>query len=203
LKTKRNSNSKRTEIDRGEQLSVNNLEDHSLKKILDIIERISHIVIKLDHVEEKFSMKYKLILTKITEAYTKHETTCACVFAYDLVEIRKISILLINSKTSFEQIIVRLTKASETPDVVLSLKCIEGAMRKLSVKLVAVFPETDKELGEIAKSLSDVIVELNSSSEKENIYEIIEEEGADKILNEAIIIAKHRIKEKFPTYNQE
>jgi division protein CdvB (Snf7/Vps24/ESCRT-III family) len=203
LKTKRSSNSKRTEIDRGEQLSVNNLEDHSLKKILDIIERISHIVIKLDHVEEKFSMKYKLILTKITEAYTKHETTCACVFAYDLVEIRKISILLINSKTSFEQIIVRLTKASETPDVVLSLKCIEGAMRKLSVKLVAVFPETDKELGEIAKSLSDVIVELNSSSEKENIYEIIEEEGADKILNEAIIIAKHRIKEKFPTYNQE
>jgi division protein CdvB (Snf7/Vps24/ESCRT-III family) len=182
---------------------MNNLEDHSLKKILDIIERISHIVIKLDHVEEKFTMKYKLILTKITEAYTKHETTCACVFAYDLVEIRKISILLINSKTSFEQIIARLTKASETPDVVLSLKCIEGAMRKLSVKLVAVFPETDKELDEIVKSLSDVIVELNSSSEKENIYEIIEEEGADKILNEAIIIAKHRIKKKFPTYNQE
>ena len=181
---------------------MNNLEDHSLKKILGIIEKISNMVIKLDHVEEKFNMKYKLILTKITEAYTNHETTCACVFAYDLVETRKISILLINSKTALEEIIVRLTKASETPDVVLSLKCIEDALRKLGVKLVAVFPETDTELGEIAKLLSDVIVELNSSSEKENIYEIIEE-GAGKILDEAVIIAKQRIKEKFPTYNQE
>jgi division protein CdvB (Snf7/Vps24/ESCRT-III family) len=178
---------------------VNNLEGHSLKKILGIIERLSNIATKLDHIEKKFSVKYKLILTKITEAYTNHETTCACVFAYDLVEIRKISILLINSKTSLEQITVRLTKASETPDVVLSLKCIEGALRKLSFKLVAVFPETEKELGEIAKLLRDMIVESNSSSEKENIYEIIEEEGADKIIDEAIIIAKQRIKEKFPT----
>jgi division protein CdvB (Snf7/Vps24/ESCRT-III family) len=198
LKTKRSSNSKRTEIDRGEQLSVSNLEDQSVKKILGIIERISLLVVKLDRAEEKFYMKYKSILTKITEAYLNHETTCACVFAYDLVEIRKISILLINSKTTLEQITVRLTKASETPDVVLSLKCIEGALRKLSAKLVAVFPETEKESGEIAKLLRDVIVESNSSSKKENIYKIIEE-GADKILNEAIIIAKQRIKEKFPT----
>jgi len=181
---------------------VNNLEDHSLKKILGIIERISLLVVKLDHAEEKFNMKYKLILTKITAAYTTHETTCACVFAYELVDICKISILLINSKMALEQITVRLTKASETPDVVLSLKYIEGALRKLTGKLVAVFPETDKELDEIAKLLSDVIVELNSSSEKENIYEIIEE-GAGKILDEAMIIAKQRIKEKFPTFNQE
>lgn len=198
MRKKRNSNSKRTEIDRGEQLSMNNLEDHSLKKIVGIIERISNLVTKLNHVEEKFSLKYKLMLSKITEAYKNHETTCACVFANELVEIRKISILLINSKTTLEQIIVRLTKVNEAPDVVLSLKCIEGALRKLSVKLVAVFPETERELGEIAKLLGDVIVESNSSSEKENIYEIIEE-GVGKIIDEAMIIAKQRIKEKFPT----
>jgi hypothetical protein len=47
---KRNSNCRRTEIDRGEQLSMNNLEGHSLKKIQDIIDKIS-LIIKLDQAE--------------------------------------------------------------------------------------------------------------------------------------------------------
>jgi hypothetical protein len=47
---KENSNFKRTEIDRGEQLSMNNLEGHSVKKNQDIIDKIS-LIIKLDQAE--------------------------------------------------------------------------------------------------------------------------------------------------------
>jgi division protein CdvB (Snf7/Vps24/ESCRT-III family) len=195
--------SKKWETRREEQPFTNRIKDAvkppgPLKPRLDFaVRRIDLQVQKLDQATERFSQRDKTIFARIVDAYTKHDTSRANVFANELSEIRKMERLIINARLALEQIVLRLRTVSELGDVVSTLGPAVGVLRSVRAGLVSVFPEAENELGEIGNMLSGIMMEAGSGSGMTLNFDSVNED-AGKILNEAATVAEQRVKEKFP-----
>jgi division protein CdvB (Snf7/Vps24/ESCRT-III family) len=161
------------------------------------VRRIELQVQKLDQATERFSQRDKAIFARIVDAYTKHDTSRANVFASELAEIRKMERLIINARLALEQIVLRLRTVSELGDVVSTLGPAVGVLRSVRAGLVSVFPEAETELGEIGNLLSGIMIEAGQSSGMTLNFDTVNEDS-QKILAEAATVAEQRIKEKFP-----
>jgi division protein CdvB (Snf7/Vps24/ESCRT-III family) len=169
-----------------------------LKPRLDFaVRRIELQTQKLDQATERFGQRDKTIFARIVDAYTKHDTSRANVFANELAEIRKMEKLIINARLALEQIVLRLRTVSELGDVVSTLGPAVGVLRSVRAGLVSVFPEAENELGEIGNMLSGIMMEAGSGSGMTLNFDSVNED-AGKILNEASTVAEQRIKDKFP-----
>jgi division protein CdvB (Snf7/Vps24/ESCRT-III family) len=152
---------------------------------------------KLDQATDRFGQRDKTIFARIVDAYTKHDTARANVFANELAEVRKMERLIINARLALEQIVLRLRTVSELGDVVSTLGPAVGVLRSVRAGLVSVFPEAESELGEIGNMLSGIMMEAGSGSGMTLNFDSVNED-AGKILNEAATVAEQRIKDKFP-----
>lgn len=169
-----------------------------LKPRLDFATRRIELQIqKLDQATDRFGQRDKTIFARIVDAYTKHDTSRANVFANELAEIRKMERLIINARLALEQIVLRLRTVSELGDVVSTLGPAVGVLRSVRAGLVSVFPEAESELGEIGNMLSGIMMEAGSGSGMTLNFDSVNED-AGKILNEAATVAEQRIKDKFP-----
>ncbi len=169
-----------------------------LKPRLDFaVRRIELQVQKLDQATERFGQRDKTIFARIVDAYTKHDTSRANVFANELAEIRKMEKLIINARLALEQIVLRLRTVSELGDVVSTLGPAVSVLRSVRTGLVSVFPEAENELGEIGNMLSGIMIEAGQSQGMTLSFDSVNED-ATKILTEASTVAEQRIKEKFP-----
>jgi division protein CdvB (Snf7/Vps24/ESCRT-III family) len=169
-----------------------------LKPRLDFaVRRIELQVQKLDQATDRFGQRDKTIFARIVDAYTKHDTARANVFANELAEIRKMEKLIINARLALEQIVLRLRTVSELGDVVSTLGPAVGVLRSVRTGLVSVFPEAENELGEIGNMLSGIMMEAGTGSGMTLNFDNVNED-AGKILTEAATVAEQRVKEKFP-----
>jgi division protein CdvB (Snf7/Vps24/ESCRT-III family) len=169
-----------------------------LKPRLDFaVRRIELQVQKLDQATDRFGQRDKAIFARIVDAYSKHDTARANVFANELSEVRKMERLIINARLALEQIVLRLRTVSELGDVVSTLGPAVGVLRSVKAGLVSVFPEAENELGEIGNMLSGIMIEAGQGSGMTLNFDSVNED-ASKILNEAATVAEQRIKEKFP-----
>ena len=195
--------SKKWETKREEQPFSNRLKEAvrppgPLKPRLDFaVRRIELQVQKLDQATERFGQRDKTIFARIVDAYTKHDTARANVFANELAEIRKMEKLIMNARLALEQIVLRLRTVSELGDVVSTLGPAVGVLRSVRAGLVSVFPEAENELGEIGNMLSGIMMEAGQGSGMTLNFDSVNED-ATKILSEASSVAEQRIKEKFP-----
>ena len=170
-----------------------------LKPRLDFaVRRIELQVQKLDQATDRFTQRDKAIFARIVDAYTKHDTARANVFANELAEVRKMERLIINARLALEQIVLRLRTVSELGDVVSTLGPAVGVLRSVKAGLVSVFHEAENELGEIGNMLSGIMIEAGQGSSGMTLNFDSVNEDASKILNEAATVAEQRIKEKFP-----
>ena len=195
--------SKKWESRRDEQPFTQKIQDAvrppgPLKPRLDFaVRRIELQVQKLDQATERFGQRDKTIFARIVDAYTKHDTARANVFANELAEIRKMEKLIINARLALEQIVLRLRTVSELGDVVSTLGPAVSVLRSVKTGLVSVFPEAENELGEIGNLLSGIMIEAGQSQGMTLSFDTTNEDAA-KILAEASTVAEQRIKEKFP-----
>lgn len=169
-----------------------------LKPRLDIaVRRIELQVQKLDQASERFSQRDKSIFARIVDAYTKHDMARANVFANELAEIRKMERMIMQARLALEQIVLRLRTVSELGDVVSTLGPAIGVLRTVKAGMANIFPEAERELGQIGNLLSGIIVEAGQSTGLSINFETANED-AQKILTEAATVAEQKIKEKFP-----
>jgi division protein CdvB (Snf7/Vps24/ESCRT-III family) len=169
-----------------------------LKPRLDFaIRRIELQTQKLDQATDRFSKRDKTIFARIVDAYTKHDTARANVFANELAEIRKMEKLIMNAKLALEQIVLRLRTVTELGDVTSTLGPACGVLRSISSGLASVFPEAEGELGEIGDLLSGIMVQAGQSSGMTINFDTVNEDS-QKILAEAASVAEQKIKDKFP-----
>jgi division protein CdvB (Snf7/Vps24/ESCRT-III family) len=169
-----------------------------LKPRLDFaVRRIELQVQKLDQATDRFGQRDKTIFARIVDAYTKHDSARANVFANELAEIRKMEKLIINARLALEQIVLRLRTVSELGDVVSTLGPAVSVLRSVRAGLVSVFPEAESELGEIGNMLSGIMIEAGQGSGMTLNFDTVNED-ASKILTEAATVAEQKVKEKFP-----
>ena len=169
-----------------------------LKPRLDLaIRKIEVQIQKLDRAADKFSQRDKTLFGRIVDAYSKHDMARANILANELAEIRKMEKMIMHAKLALEQIVLRLKTVSELGDIVTTLAPAVNVLRSVKTGMAAVFPEAERELGEIGNLLSGIILEAGQSSGLTLNFEAASED-AQKILNEAATVAEQKIKEKFP-----
>jgi division protein CdvB (Snf7/Vps24/ESCRT-III family) len=124
-----------------------------LKPRLDMaIRRIELQIQKLDRANERFSQRDKSLFAKIVEAYTQHDMARANILANELAEIRKMEKMIMHARLALEQIVLRLSTVSELGDVVTTLAPAVSVLRSVKNGMAMVFPEAERELGEIENS---------------------------------------------------
>ena len=169
-----------------------------LKPRLDMaVRRIDMQIQKLNQANERFSKRDKSIFARIVDAYTKHDMTRANVFANELAEIRKMEKMLMHAGLALEQITLRLRTVSELGDVVSTLGPAVNVLRAVKAGMANIFPEAERELGQIGDILSGVIMEAGQNSGLSVNFETANED-AQKILTEAATVAEQKIKDRFP-----
>ena len=169
-----------------------------LKPRLDVaIRRIELQVQRLDQASDRFSDRDKKIFAKIVDAYTKHDMARANVFANELSEIRKMESMIMHARLALEQISLRLRTVSELGDIVTTLAPAVGVLRTVKSGMSAIFPEAERELGQIGTLLNGIIIDAGQSTGLSINFDTANED-AQKILAEASTVAEQKIKERLP-----
>jgi len=169
-----------------------------LKPRLDFaIRRIELQIQRLDQATDRFTERDKSIFVRIVEAYTKHDMPRANVFANELAEVRKMEKMIMHARLALEQIVLRLKTVSELGDIVTTLAPAVGVLRTVRNGMASIFPEAERELGQIGNLLSGIIIDAGQSTGLTINFETANDD-AQKILTEAATVAEQRIKEKFP-----
>jgi division protein CdvB (Snf7/Vps24/ESCRT-III family) len=161
------------------------------------IRRIELQVQRLDQAGDRFSDRDKKIFARIVDAYTKHDMARANVFANELAEIRKMEKMIMHGRLALEQIVLRLRTVTELGDIVTTLAPAVGVLRSVKTGMSAVFPEAERELGQIGNLLNGIIIDAGQSTGLTINFDSANED-AQKILAEASSVAEQKIKQKFP-----
>jgi division protein CdvB (Snf7/Vps24/ESCRT-III family) len=169
-----------------------------LKPRLDFaIKKLEMQVSKLDQANERFTQKDKALFAKLVDAYAKHDTAHANIYATELAEVRKMARLIMNSRLALDQVTLRMRTVTEFGDLVSTLGPCIGVLRSVNVGMCGVLPEAESELGEIGNMLSGLMFDAGTSSGGSLNFDNVSEDAA-KILNEASTVAEQRVSANFP-----
>jgi division protein CdvB (Snf7/Vps24/ESCRT-III family) len=105
--------------------------------------------------------------------------------------------MIMHARLALEQIVLRLRTVSELGDVVSTLAPAVGVLRTVRTGMASIFPEAERELGQIGNLLNGIIIDAGQSTGLTINFENANDD-AQKILTEAASVAEQRIKEKFP-----
>jgi len=105
--------------------------------------------------------------------------------------------MIIHARLALEQIVLRLSTVSELGDVVSTVAPAVGVLRSVKNGMAAVFPEAEREIGNIGNLLSGIMMDAGHTTGL-NIDFQTATDDAQKILNEAATVAEQKVKEKFP-----
>ncbi len=169
-----------------------------LKPRLELaVKRIQVHIQRLGKAAERLMKRDKLVFAHVVKAYSRRDMARANVFASELGEIRKVEKMIMHAKLALEQIVLRLNTVSELGNVVSGLAPTVDVLRSIRTGIAGVLPEAERELEKIGDLLSEVIIDAGQSTGS-NIDFKASSEDAQKILNEAALIAEQKIKKKLP-----
>ncbi|MEM3684870.1 MAG: Snf7 family protein, partial [Conexivisphaerales archaeon] len=169
-----------------------------LKPRIDTAIRSIQIQIsKLDATSNRLKERDASLFNKVVTSIQKHDTQHASVYANELAEIRKMNKLVSSAKIALEQIVLRLSTATELGDIVVTLAPAMAVIRNVKSGLVGVMPEAEQEISEINNVLSSILVDAGQLGGLTLNFEAANED-AERILGEASAVAEQRMKDKFP-----
>jgi division protein CdvB (Snf7/Vps24/ESCRT-III family) len=171
-----------------------------LKPRLDVaVRRMELQINRLDQASERFNQKDRTLFAKIVDAYQKHDTAHANIYANELVEVRKVEKITMNARLALDQVLLRVRTVTELGDVVSTLGPVIGVLGSIKGGLVGVLPDAEGEIGEISNMLSGVMFDAGTSTGMSLNFNTMNED-AGKILSEAATVAEQRISEKLPDF---
>jgi len=194
---------KKWEIKREESSFTNSLREvvkppAPLKPRLDFaVRRLELQASRLDQASERFSQRDKALFLKIVDAYAKHDTAHANIYANELSEVRKMEKLVMNARLALDQVVLRMKTVTEFGDLVSTLGPCIGVLRSVNVGLCGVLPEAENELGDISNMLSGLMFDCGASSGTSLNFNSVNEDAA-KILEEAATVAEQKVSANFP-----
>ena len=169
-----------------------------LKPRLDIaMKQIQLQLSKLEAVSGKLKDRDDSIFNKVVSSIQKHDMQHASVFANELAEVRKMNVMVTQSKLALEQIVMRFNTIQELGDIVVTLSPAMSIIKNVKTGLGNVLPESDNSLAEISSSLSSILVDAGQIGGYNMNFNAANEE-AQNILAEASTVAEQTVRDKFP-----
>jgi len=169
-----------------------------LKPRMDFaVRRLELQVTKLNQTSERFTQKDRALFAKLVDAYAKHDTQRANIYATELAEVRKMAKLVMNAGLALDQVVLRIRTCTEFGDIVANLGPAIGVLRSVGSCMGGVLPEAENELGEIGNMLSGLMFDAGLNSGATMNFDSVNEDAA-KILNEAATVAESKVSANFP-----
>ncbi len=169
-----------------------------LKPRLDFaVRKLDLQINRLDQANERFTQKDKALFAKLVDAYTKHDTAHANIYANELAEVRKMAKLTMNARLALDQVALRMKTVTEFGDIISTLGPCISVLRSVNVGMCGVLPEAENELGEIGNMLSGIMFDAGSGSGLTLNFNNVNED-ASKILAEAATVAEQKVSANFP-----
>ena len=194
---------KKWESKREENTFINQLRgtvqpQQPLKPRLDYAtKRLDMQIQRLDQASDRFTQKDRTLFAKIVDAYAKHDTAHANIYANELAEVRKMEKLVMNAKLALDQVTLRIRTVTEFGDIVNTLGPCIGVLRSINVGLCGVLPEAENELGDISNMLSGLMFDAGTGSGMSLNFNNVNED-ASRILAEAATVAEQKVSANFP-----
>ena len=159
--------------------------------------RVQAQVQKLDRESQRMAERDKMLFAKVVDAYQKHDTPHANIYAGELAELRKMQKTVLNAKLALDQIVMRMEAISEMGDLAFTLLPVISVMRDVMTGMAAVNPQIAKEMGDISNILSGIVMDAGATSGMTLNFQSANEDSA-KIMEEAASVAESRMKDTFP-----
>ncbi|MBS7654029.1 MAG: Snf7 family protein [Candidatus Bathyarchaeia archaeon] len=139
----------------------------------------------------------KALFSKVVDAYSRHDIQRANVYANELAELRKMANFMMNAELALERVALRLRTVTQLGNVAATLAPISKVLQNVRTGVAGIFPGAERELSEIGILLDEIMIEASQTTGMTPDFEVASEE-AQKILNEAALVAEQRMKERFP-----
>jgi len=153
---------------------------------------------KMDVMLTRLHERDQQLFARIVTAMENHDTSASKVLSSELAEVRKVSRMLGNARTSLEQVQLRLSTIHDLGDAMVSIGPAMSTMKGLKSSLSSFMPEADSELNSMTETLSGLMVDSLSNNTFTMESDVVNEE-TDAILQEASAVAEQQTDEKFPS----
>jgi division protein CdvB (Snf7/Vps24/ESCRT-III family) len=154
-------------------------------------------IARLEQASARLKDRDALIFSRVVSSIQKNDNTRANMLANELSEIRKMGLVLTQSKLAMEQMVLRLSTVADLGDVAVALAPAMEVIKGVRPGLVNLVPDAEREIGEISSLLSGILVEAGQVGPSQPAMEVSSEE-AERVIEEAGLIARNNINSKFP-----
>lgn len=159
--------------------------------------RVEQQIHRINSYISRYADRDRSVFENIVQAQEKHESRRAKILADELAEIRKQRNLLMNAKLSLDNVALRLRTVFEFGNFVSAVSPVVGTLQNIKKGISGIMPEVGNELGEVGMRLNDLVIEMGQSTGSAFDFEVSSED-AQKIIEEAAIVAENRMKMKLP-----
>jgi division protein CdvB (Snf7/Vps24/ESCRT-III family) len=153
---------------------------------------------KMDVMLTRLHERDQQLFARIVTSMENHDTSASKVLSSVLAEVRKVSRMLGNARTSLEQVQIRLSTIHDLGDAMISIGPAMSTMKGLKSSLSSFLPEADSELNSMTETLNGLMVDSLSNDTFTMESDVVNEE-TDAILQEASAVAEQQTDEKFPS----
>ena len=154
-------------------------------------------IAKLDNTGARLKEKDSTYFQKVVHYLQKHDNDRANIYATELAEIRKMYRMLMQAKLALEEIVTRLTTATDIGDVVATLAPAMAVISSVRKGINGVMPAAEGEMSEISSLLNNILVDAGTIYGSSINFEAASED-AEKILSEAAAVAEAKMNQTLP-----
>lgn len=167
------------------------------KKITSTLHRLRVQQKQLERKSYQLQSRDKDLYRKCVSSVQTKKNELATMYANECAEIRKMTMTTIRSQLALEQVALRLETIKDFGDVTYLMSSVLGVIGGVKDQLSNMLPEISTELADIGESLQSMIIEMGEATEQ-SFDTAAPSEEANKILEEARIVAEQKVKEEFP-----
>jgi division protein CdvB (Snf7/Vps24/ESCRT-III family) len=159
--------------------------------------QIRVLISQLDSAVSRIKQRDATIFKGVVTSLAKHDTQHAVVYANELTEVRKMGKMVTQAQLALEQISLRLGTITDLGEIATTLAPAVSVIRNMKEDLKMAIPEADREIGEISGLLSSVLIDASATGGLSLNYDAANED-AQKVMEEAAMVAEQRMQEDFP-----
>ena len=159
--------------------------------------QIRLLIAQLDGTVNRIRQRDSTIFKDVVASLAKHDAQHAAVYANELAEVRKMGKMVTQAQLAMEQISLRLGTITDLGEIATTLAPAVSVIRNMKEGLTLALPEADKEISEISGLLSSVLIDASTTGGISLNFDAANED-AQKVLEEAAMVAEQRMKDSFP-----
>jgi len=152
---------------------------------------------RLEDISHRFSDRGRQLFEKCVLAQQERDSYKAAMYAEEVVQLKKMSAVVLRSQHSLRQVALRLETLQDFKDAGAILGPIVTVVNQIRGDLAGVVPEVSNGLAHIDEVLDTLIIEAGTAGSP-MLDSPVSNEEAMKILQEASEISAMRMKGKFP-----